>query len=432
MSKLFTKPVIGIDVAADYSMVAILAPNGDIYRKPFKVNHDAAGFDYLLNQIKKVEEEYSMKPPLFMESTGIYHLTLFHFLKNNNLEAYVINPLVTNSNKNLGIRKVKNDKLDAISIATLAKFQNIKMSEVFDIATFAIRTLCRDYYNLTDSRSEYKKKLSSDLRIYFPGYHSVFTDTTGDTSIALLTEYSSPTAILNAPKEDILALLKTHSRKGKDWCNNTYDKIIKAAENAVKIGIESSIFITAININLSIIKAFDEQIEALMKLIKSQIECNETPQAFRDNIVLLLSIAGIGFLTAVTILCEIGDPERFKKPKHLVAFFGIDPSVNESGKFKSNRNKMSKRGTRFGRRALYAIALASVRKNRAGNPINSVLYKYRKENLNGKKNKVALGAIMHKIVNYIFAVLRDKKLYEVRDPRIHSQMYLNNSSRKAS
>jgi transposase len=68
--------------------------------------------------------------------------------------------------------------------------------------------------------------------------------------------------------------------------------------------------------------------------------------------VLLLSIPGIGFFTAVTILCEIGDPERFKKPKHLVAFFGIDPSVNESGKFKSNRNKMSKRGTRFGRRAL--------------------------------------------------------------------------------
>lgn len=432
MSKFFTQPVIGIDVSADYSMVAILAPNGDIYRKPFKVNHDAAGFDYLLKQIKKVEEEFSMKPPLFMESTGIYHLTLFHFLKTSNLEAYVINPLITNSNKNSDIRKVKNDKLDAISIATLAKFQSIKMSDAFDIATFAIRTLCRDYYHLTDSRSEYKKKLSSDLRIYFPGYHNVFTDTTGDTSIAILTAYSSPTAILNAPKEDILSLLKMHSRKSKDWCNNTYDKLIRAAENAIKIGIDSSVFITAININLSIIKVFNEQIEAIMKLINSQIECDETPQAFRDNLVLLLSIPGIGFLTAVTILCEIDDPKRFKKSKYLVAFFGIDPSVNESGKFKSDRNKMSKRGTRFGRRALYAIALASVRKNRVGNPINSILYQYRKENLNGKKNKVALGAIMHKIINYIFAVLRDQKPYEVRDPKIHTQMYLNNTLRKVS
>ena len=65
------------DVLADYSMVAILDPNGDIYRKPFKVNHDAAGFDYLLKQIKKVEEEYSTKPPLFMESNGIYFIPSF-------------------------------------------------------------------------------------------------------------------------------------------------------------------------------------------------------------------------------------------------------------------------------------------------------------------------------------------------------------------
>lgn len=432
MSKFFNLPVIGIDVSADFSLVAILAPNGDIYRKPFKINHDASGFQYLIEQIKKVEEEYSMKTPLFMESTGIYHLTLFHFLKTNNQEAYVINPLITNSNKNFGIRKVKNDKLDSLSIARLAKFQNIKMSDVFDISTFAIKTLCRDYYNLTDSRSGFKKKLSSDLRTFFPGYHNVFSDTTGNTSLALLTTYPSPKAILQAPAEDILTLLKQHSRKGKNWCSNTYDKLIKAAVNAIKIGIDSIVFISAININLIMIKAFDEQIEALVLLIKSQIESDETPEIFSVYMDLLLSIPGIGFLTAVTILSEIGDPQRFKKPKHLTAFFGIDPSVNESGKFKSDRNKMSKRGTRFGRRALYAVALASVRKNRAGNPINSVLYQYRKENLNGKKNKVALGAIMHKIVNYIFAVIRDKQPYEERKPQIHVQMFLNHVDKKSA
>ena len=432
MSKFFNLPVIGIDVSADFSMIAILAPNGDIYRKPFKVYHDVSGFNYLIEQIKKVEEEYSMKPSLFMESTGIYHLTLFHFLKTNNLEAYVINPLITNSNKNSGIRKVKNDRLDAISIANIAKFQNIKMSDVFDIATFAIRTLCRDYYNLTDSRSGFKKKLSSDLRTFFPGYHNVFSDTTGDTSIALLTAYPSPKAILIAPKEDIFTLLKTNSRKGKDWCDNTYNKLIKAAENAVIIGIDTNVFISAININLALIKTFDEQIKSILLLIESQIESPETPKAFGINMGLLLSIPGIGFITAVTILCEMGDPERFKKPKHLCAFFGIDPSVNESGKFKSDRNKMSKRGTRFGRRALYAVALASVRKNRAGNPVNNVLYQYRKENLNGKKNKVALGAIMHKIVNYIFAVLRDKHEYVERNPQIHVQMFLKNANKKSA
>ena len=35
MSKFTDKPIFGIDVAADFSIVAILSPNGDIYRKPF-------------------------------------------------------------------------------------------------------------------------------------------------------------------------------------------------------------------------------------------------------------------------------------------------------------------------------------------------------------------------------------------------------------
>ena len=55
------------------------------------------------------------------------------------------------------------------------------------------------------------------------------------------------------------------------------------------------------------------------------------------------SIPGIGRLTAITIIAEIGDIDGFVKPKHLVAFFGIDSSVNESGKFKGNQNKIFKR-----------------------------------------------------------------------------------------
>ncbi|MDY4251278.1 MAG: IS110 family transposase, partial [Clostridium sp.] len=46
----------------------------------------------------------------------------------------------------------------------------------------------------------------------------------------------------------------------------------------------------------------------------------------------------------------------------------------------------------------------------------------------GKKPKVALVAIMHKIINYIFAVLRNQTPFEVRDPRIHKQMYLENKN----
>ena len=48
--------------------------------------------------------------------------------------------------------------------------------------------------------------------------------------------------------------------------------------------------------------------------------------------------------------------------------------------------------------------------------------------MNGKSKKVGLVAIMHKIVNYIFSVLRDQKPYEIRDPKLHCKMYLENKS----
>ena len=428
MSKYFYSPVIGIDVSEGYHIVSILDPKGDVYRKPFKITHSLDGFNYLVEQIKKVEKEFNMKSGAFMESTGVYHLSLFHFLKSNNIEAYVINPLVTNSNKNKDIRKVKNDKKDSLSIARIGKFENIKASDSFDVPIFAIRNLCREYYNLTDSCSQYKNKLSADLRVIFPGYHKVFSDITGVASIAILSSYLSPKALLDAPKEDVIKLISL-SRRSLNWCNNVYNKLIDAAKEALIIGIASPLFIIKSAANVAIIKAIDSQINSLVDEIKNAINSDYIPDSFRNNLNYISSIPGIGFITAVTILSEIGDINGFVKPKHLVAFFGIDPSVKQSGKFNGDKNKMSKRGTRFGRRALYAVALASVRKTRNGNPINSILLEYYQGNLAGKKKKVALVAVMHKIINYIFAVLRNQKVYEQRNPKLHAQMYLNNKLR---
>jgi transposase len=432
MSKFFNLPVVGIDVSADFSMVAILAPNGDIYRKAFKINNDIKGFSYLVQEMRKVEEEFSLKPVIFMESTGIYHLTLFHFLKHNELKAFVINPLVTNSNKNFGIRKVKNDKKDALSIANIGKYQDIKMSDYLDVNIFAIRSLCRDYYGFVDNRSQYKKKLCADLRILFPGYETVFCDTCGISSLSVLTTYPTPADVINAPKDEVIKVIKGKCRKGADWLENTYSKLLSVALDASQVAFCNNALRTSLIMNIKLINTLDEQIAALLDEIEATIKSDDTPKWFKQNMELLVSLPGVGFITAVTIVSEIGDFSRFKKPKQLVAFFGIDPSVNESGQFKGTQNKMSKRGTRFGRRALYAIALACTRKTTKGTPVNSVLYDYKNKNLTGKKKKVAIGAIMHKILKYIFAVLRDQVPYEFREPRIHNQMCLASYAKKAS
>ncbi len=130
---------------------------------------------------------------------------------------------------------------------------------------------------------------------------------------------------------------------------------------------------------------------------------------------------GAGFISAVTLLVEMNDINNFTKSSQLVAFFGVDPSVNDSGDFRSTANKMSKRGTAIGRRALYALALASVRKTKVGVTMNQVLYEMYHTTLKGKKKKVRLVAIMNKLLRYIFSVLKNQKPYEVRNPKIHQQ-----------
>ncbi|WP_455810069.1 IS110 family RNA-guided transposase [Clostridium butyricum] len=428
MSKFFNSPTVGIDVSADFSYVAILAPNGDIHKKSFKIKHDVNGFNHLINEIKKVEEEFNMKTAIFMESTGVYHLSLFHYLNKNFDNTFVINPLVTKCNKNGNIRKVKNDKKDALSIATIGKFQNIKLSQGISLDIFLLKNLIRQYYKLTDTCSVFKKKLSADLRVIFPSYNTVFSNITTNSSIEILKRYSTSQSVLEAPKQDILNILINKSKKGIVWSEKIYSKLINAAKESAVIGLPLYGLAVKISTSLTLIETIESEISNLLNEIKALIESNNFPKSVKDNIEFINSIPGIGQLTAITLMAEIGDINGFIKPKHLVAFFGIDSSINESGKFKGNQNKISKRGTRIGRRALYAIALASIRTNRNGIPINKVLLEYYQINLKGKKAKVALVAIMHKIINYIFAILRNQTLFELRDPKIHKQMFLQNSS----
>ena len=122
-------------------------------------------------------------------------------------------------------------------------------------------------------------------------------------------------------------------------------------------------------------------------------------------------------------MCEIGNFEAFKSAKQLYAFFGIDPSVNESGKFKGTKNHMSKRGSRFARRILFTVALACIRNKANGVPNNPVLQAYYQDKIQSKPKKVALGAVMHKVCNIIFALLRDDTNFTLITPEEHMRSH---------
>ena len=172
------------------------------------------------------------------------------------------------------------------------------------------------------------------------------------------------------------------------------------------------------------IKSLQQNLGKVLKAIQQLVANNLSKDipTLSSTLKLLQSIPGIGLLSAATIIAEIGDFSAFSKPGKLVAYFGIDPSVRQSGEFTGTRNKMSKRGSRLLRRVLFTIALANIRTKRNKEACNPVLLKFYKQKCQSKPKKVALGAVMHKLICIIFAVLRDRKPYQLRTPEEHARM----------
>lgn len=425
MANYYHSPVVGVDVAASFSVATALKPDGTVFQKNLKIKHDQPGFEKFLHFLKKIEEEFNSAPIVFCESTGIYHFTLLQFLIKHQVIIHVVNPLITNSNKNWNIRKAKTDKLDSYSIAKLCKTGDVKTSCIHSEEFLYLRFLVREYYQITDSAAELKVKFSNSVYMHYPGLQFAFKNLTGKTPLAFIQAYPTPNDLLNAPKDNVITFLRTSSRRGFEWAQKKYQLLIKIASEANVIGINPNLFTNKVKRFSDAYTFFKSQLEALVNEIFDYIENASFSDTFNKNLELLLSFKGMGKITAITLLTEIGEITNFSMAKKLVAFFGVDPSVNESGNFKGDKNKMSKRGTTTGRRALYTLALSCVRKTKAGKAINQVLYDYYHTQLgNKKKKKVRLVAVMNKLLRYIFSVLKNQKPYEVRNPKIHKKMYL--------
>ena len=123
-------------------------------------------------------------------------------------------------------------------------------------------------------------------------------------------------------------------------------------------------------------------------------------------------------------MCEIGDFSAFSSPKQLYAYFGLDPEVKQSGKFNGNDVKISKRGSRLARRVLHMMAVNNIAVSKNKVSKNPVMHSFYEKKCQSKPKMVALGAVIHKLCNIIFAVLRDNKPFEIRTPEQHCSVYL--------
>ena len=423
MSNFFIS--VGIDVGADFSFMSLALPNQTLHGKPFKIFHDNLNsLEKAVLCIKEAEEMYSMKARIVMESTGIYHYPLFCYFRKKGFDVLVINPIISKNSTNLNIRKVENDKFASKNLALIGLKPDLKISVIPSDSVLDLRNLAREYYYLTDCKSAYVNKLKGILRVSFPQYISVFSKVTIQTSLALLEKFPSPAAFLSARKSSIVKIISTTARFGKAYAERKYQALVEAAEAANVFGYFVPSNASQIRLYVSFIKKYDEEIASVLASMRQLVK-EHADEDFVRQIRLIETIPGAGFLSAVTVLCEIGDFSVFTKPKQLFAYFGLDPAVKQSGNFTGTKVKMSKRGSSIARRAIYTIAMVGIGLTRNGVANNPVLRDYYLRKCKSKLKMVALGAVMHKVCNVIFAVLRDNQAFSLITPEQHTQNYLD-------
>lgn len=148
-----------------------------------------------------------------------------------------------------------------------------------------------------------------------------------------------------------------------------------------------------------LIKKLEKDIVDIEKKMSDLIANN---QELSEKLKLLISIKGIGKLTACRVIALMPDVTSFDTAKQFAAYIGITPKQHQSGSF-TGKTTISRMGDRRLRKSLYMAALVAKRHNK------NLLQFVRRLEINGKTPKTIVCAVMRKLAHIIFAVLKNKQ-----------------------
>lgn len=397
-------PVVGVDVSKSFSVAFSYLKRNEPLGSALTFQHTNEGFTEFINLLKKTEIAANQKPSIILEPTGHYHLGIMDLLQKNNYNVVLINPLVSKYERYSTLRREKTDIIDAQKLGDIYYKLELQPVSYQTDELFRIRFSTRTLSMISKNISLLKTRTGGILDIIFPYYKDAFYDIYCKYSIEFLKSFPSAKSVLNTDKEDILdRLCFIYNIKDRQAVrvNNKLNQLLEAA---LKCPIEQDVYdshIHSLLTLLELIEQYQEQYSLLQKHISESIY-------HRKDYNILLSIPGIGEVLAATILSEIGDVSNFDSAKKLIAFAGIEPSVYQSGKFKSSQNKISKRGSHYLRRSLYIAVSAQLRKSSRCDEIRDFYYKKKTE---GKHHNVAMIACSNKLLRIIYALLTKQEYY---------------------
>lgn len=370
----------GADIHKDLIVATIAATNQDGITEYIQSSFSSQNFDLVRLKAWLIEHHCF---EIAMESTGKYWIPVFNVLEGE-IKVFVVHPKYTKA-----IKGKKTDKKDSKWIADLFKHDLLKFSFIPPKEIRELRELSRYRIKLIAMRSSERNRYQNSMTISNIGLASILSDPFGKSSRAVMKEVIRSSSVT---EEKISKLLERNAKK----------KVKEVLQSLVGSHIESDQ-----RLKMNIASQHMDQIDSHVRRLETEMAIRCIPYATLIN--LLLDIPGISYLSAMTIIAEIGtDMSVFETSKQLACWAGLAPANNESAN-KKKSVRISKAGS-YLKPLLVQCALAAI--NSKSNPYYRIKYNRIKKRRGHKK---AIIAIARMILVNIYHILSTGEVYSPCD-----------------
>lgn len=369
----------------------------DTETKVFEFFNTGQGFHKFWGHITQVMRAKNLEEMVVgFESTGPYAEPLLHYLMKRRVKLVQVNPMHTKRLKEVqGNSPNKTDQKDPKVIADIIELGHALTVIIPEGATAELRRLTQARERAIQRRTAIFNQLHDLVFILFPEFLQVMNTVKTVSSQYLLKHYPTPQDIIHHGLDALTDTLRRTSRGKLD--EERARSLYEAARESA--GIKEGQ--TSILIEIREILAIIESSERFIAEIEKEMSCRLDEIPYKNS---LLSLKGIGEITAAGLIGEVGDFTKFKTISEITKLAGLDLFEVSSGKHKGQRH-ISKRGRPLMRKLLFFAAINVVRK---GGIMHEQYQKYINR---GMPRMKALVAIARKLLCVIFALVRDHREY---------------------
>jgi transposase len=391
---------VGIDVSKGKSVVAAMRPFGEVAMPPREFSHTGAGLSALTEALRLIDGNIRV----IMEATGRYHEPVASALLSAGIRVSIINPKLIRDYGHNTLRKVKTDKADAVKIARygLEYWEEMTDYTETDATRRQLKLFSRQYNLYMKTVVSLQNNLISLLDSTFPGVNNLFKSPVREDGRQKWVDFVTTFYHRDCVSGMSAAAFAERYRK---WCaRHGYNF---SAAKASEIHTESRSIVTTLPKN--------NLTKALITMAAGQLAAaSSTLAAFKAEFIKLAAtlpeyevvsaMYGVGGITGAQLMAEIGDVRRFANRGSLIAFAGVDPGVNESGKHSSQSVRTTKRGSPHLRKTLFQIVSTHLKQSPRDEPVYQFLDRKRAE---GKPYLVYMTAAANKFLRIYHARVRD-------------------------